>query len=178
MKVKTKENKLHSYSCSAGSSSSRTVFPVFIFIPVSQHVGDPRRAGQLIHLFKILFCNFKRLSGDVGDVLPDQLAGVDGRLVDLLEQEGPEGLDAGAEECAVEGNVDALERDGGEPALQDQGFRLRFSLLHALIDDLNQMALDVLERHLLHEGLDIDLLRFEDVEHICQAVESTKLWGR
>ena len=90
---------------------------IFVLIPISQHVSDARTVRQLINLLEVLLRKLKRLSSNVGNILPNQLARIDGRLVDLCEQEAAEGFDAGTEEGAVEGDVDAFERNGSEAAL-------------------------------------------------------------
>ena len=91
---------------------------ILIPLPIRQHVADPRTIRQPVNLLKVLLANLKRLSRHVGNVLPDQLARIDRRPVDLLQQERSEGLHAGAQKGAVKGNVDAFEGDGGEAALE------------------------------------------------------------
>lgn len=149
--------------------------PILILLPIRQDVPDARAIRQLIHLLEILPGKGKRLGRDVRDILADQLARIDGGAVDFLEEEGAKGLDAGAEEGAVEGDVDALEGDGGEAALQVERLGLGLGLLGALADDVAQVGFDVVEGHGLHEGLDVDFLRFDVVGDVGQAVEGSEL---
>lgn len=115
----TDETTLHSSRSSLGRTRLRLrlLLTPLVLIPIRQNMSNARRIRQPIDILEVLLCDLERPRGDIGDVLPDQLARVDGRLVDLAQQEGAEGLDAGSEECAVEWHVDALERDGGEAAL-------------------------------------------------------------
>ena len=73
----------------------------------------------------------------------------------------------------MERDVDALERDGGEATLELDGGRLGFGLLGAFVNDFDELGLDVFEGESLHESLNVDLLRFEVVGDVCQAVQST-----
>lgn len=148
---------------------------LLIPIPIRQHVCDPWTVRQLIHLLEILLRERKRLGRDVGNVLANQLARVDCRPVDLLQQETSERLDAGPEESAVKRHIDALERDGGKPALQIERLRLGLCLLDAFANNLDEVGFDLLERHGLHERLDIDVLGLEVVGHVGQGIESPKL---
>lgn len=75
----------------------------------------------------------------------------------------------------MEGNVDALERDGGEAALEADGLGLGFRLFGALLDDFDEVSFDVLDGHLLHEGSDVDLLSFKEVENVGKTIEGTEL---
>ena len=77
----------------------------------------------------------------------------------------------------MEWHVDALEWNGGEAALQVDWLRLCLGLLRALFDDLDEVLLDVLETHGLHELLDINLLRLEVVGDIGERVESAEVTG-
>ena len=153
------------------------VATVLVPLPVRQHTADPRAVGQLVHLLEVLPADLERLRRHVGDVFPDQLARVDGRLVDLLQQEGSERFDAGAQEGAVEGDVDSFEGDGGEAALQVDGLGFRGGLGGAVTDDFDEPGFDAIEGTGLDEAVDVDVLGFEVVGDICQAVESTKLEG-
>lgn len=148
-----------------------------VLLPVGEDVADARRRRQAVNVLEVLLRKLERPRRDVGDVLADELAGVDGGLVDLLEQERAEGLDAGAQEGRVEGDVDALEGDGGEAALELEGLGLGFGLLGALFDDGGQVGLDVLERDGLHQLLDVDLLGLEVVEDVSEAVEGAQVAG-
>ena len=77
----------------------------------------------------------------------------------------------------MEGDVDALERDGGEPALEVYRLRLSHSLRGALADDGEEVGLDVVEGEGVHEGLDVDFLRFEIVGDVGEAVEGAQVAG-
>lgn len=112
---------------------------------------------------------------DVGNIFANQLARVDTRLVDLLQQEASEGLHTAPQESGVKRHVDALEGNSGEAAVEMDGLGLGFGLFGALLNDVDEVSFDVLDRHLLHESVDIDLLGLEEVEDICQAVEGTEL---
>ena len=57
---------------------------ILIPLPIRQHVADPRAIRQPVNLLKILLANLKRLGRHVGNVLPDQLARIDRRSIDLL----------------------------------------------------------------------------------------------
>lgn len=106
---------------------------------------NPRAVRQLKHLFEILLGNLKRLSRDVGNVLSDQLAWINAGLLDLLQQKAAEWLHPGSEECAVEGNINALERDCGKASLELDRLRFGFSLLGASANDLHELSLDLFE---------------------------------
>ena len=58
---------------------------VLIPLPIRQDVADPRTIRQPVDLFKILLANLKRLGRHVGNVLPNQLARIDRRPIDLLQ---------------------------------------------------------------------------------------------
>lgn len=45
----------------------------------------------------------------------------------------------------MEGDVDAFEWDGGEAALEVDGFGFGFRLLGALLDDFDEVCFDVFE---------------------------------
>lgn len=148
---------------------------LFVFVPVRQDIGNPRRVCQFVHFLKVFLGDFKWTCSDVGNVLSDQLAGVDGCLVDLLKKERSEGLDAGAEEGAVERHVDSLEGDGSETPFESDGLRLGLRLFHTLADDLRKVGFDIFQGHALHEGGNVDVLCFQVVEKIGKAVKSAQL---
>jgi hypothetical protein len=52
---------------------------------------------------------------------------------------------------------------------------LGFRLLGAFADDFHEMGFDVFDGHLLHEGLDVDLLGLEEIEDVGEAVECAEL---
>lgn len=138
-------------------------------------MSDPGGVGETVNILEVLFGDFKRTSSDIGDVLSDQLAGIDCGLVDLLEKEGSEWLDTRAQKGAVEGDVDTTERNGSKATFQYDRLRLRLCLLYALMNYLDKMRFDIVKGHLLHKCLDVDFLRLQHVEQVCQAVKSTKL---
>ena len=78
----------------------------------------------------------------------------------------------------MERNVDAFEWDGGEAALQLDWFWLSFGLLNTFANDLDEMCLDIFERHGLRQGLDVDVLGFEIVCDIREGIKSPKLGSR
>lgn len=156
-------------------SAGSVLSTLLVLLPVGQDGGDTGRVGEAVDVLEVLLGDLEGTSGDVGDVLADELGGIDGGLVDLLEQEGTERLDAGPQESAVEGDIDTLERDSGEATLQLDGLGLGLGLLDALLDDADQVSLEVLERHALHESGDVDVLGLEEVQKVGQAVEGTEL---
>lgn len=164
-----------SLSSSRASRAGCGLASFFVLLPVRQDVRDTWGVCQSVHVFKVLLSDLKRTSSDIGDIFANELAGIDGGLVDLLEQEGAEGLDTRPQEGAVEGHIDTSERDRGETTLQSEWLRLGLSLLDALVDNGHQMGLDILQRHLLHEILDVDLLRLQNVEQVGQAIKSAEL---
>ena len=116
---------------------------ILILLPISQHVPNPRAIGQLVHLLKVFLRDLERLGGDVGDVFTDELAWVDARLIDLLQQEASEGFDAGAQEGAVEWYVDAPKRDGCKATLELDGFGLGFGFFGASLNDFYEVFFDL-----------------------------------
>lgn len=159
------------------SSAGSVLSALLVLLPVGQDGSDTGRVGEAVDVLEVLLGDLEGTSSDVGDVLANELGGVDGGLVDLLEQEGTERLDAGPQESAVEGDVDTLERDGGEATLQLDGLGLGLGLLDALLDDADQVSLEVLERHALHQSGDVDVLGLEEVQEVGQAVEGAELEG-
>lgn len=149
------------------------ILGVFILIPVRQNIGDAWGAGQSVHILEILLRDFEGTGRHVGNIFPDQFTGIDCSFVDLLEEERSEGLDTGAQECTVEGNIDAAKRDSGEATFQGHRLWLRFGLLDTFVDDFDQVCLNILERHRLHESLNVDFLGLEDVEQVGQTVKGT-----
>ena len=136
------------------------VTAILIPLPVRQHVADPRAIRQPVNLLKILLANLKRLGRHVGNVLPDQLARIDRRPIDLLQQERPEGFYAGAQKGAVEGDVDAFEGDGGEAALELDRLGFRRGLGGAFADDVDEAGFHVVQGEGFDEGVDVDFLGF------------------
>lgn len=78
----------------------------------------------------------------------------------------------------MEGHVDALERDGGEAALQFERLRLGLGFVRAAFDDLDEVRFDVFERHFFHQGLDVDFLGFEVVGDAGEGIEGAELQRR
>ena len=148
---------------------------ILILFPIRQHGADARAVRQFVYLLKVFLAELKRLSRHVGDVFADQLARIDGRPVDLFQQEGSEGFHTGAQEGTVEGDVDAFEGNGGEAALELDGLGFRRCLGCALLDDLDEAGFDVVEGEGFDEGVDVHFLGFEEVGDVCQAIESTEL---
>ena len=138
-------------------------------------MSDSWRVGESVNILEVFLGDLERTSSDVGNVLFDQLAGINCGLVDLLEQEATEGLDTRAQECAVEGHVDAFQWDGCEATLQRDGPGLGLGLLDTLLDDAHQVGLDIFQRHALHQCRDVDVLGLEEIEQVGEAVEGTKL---
>lgn len=140
-------------------------------------MGNAGRVRESVHIFEVLLRDLEWTSGDVGNVLADQLAGINGGLVDLLQQEGTEGLHARTQESTVERHVNSSERNGGEASLKHNRLGLRFGLLDTLLDDLDKVGLDILQRHALHESGNVDVLCLEVVQQVGEAVKCAKLDG-
>ena len=138
---------LNLYYCSPGA----LIFALLIFLPIREHVRNARTAGQPIHLLKILFGNLKRLGCHVRDVLANQFARVNARLINLFKDKAPERLNARPEKGAVERNINAFERNGGKAALKLNGFGLCFGLPGTLLNDFDKMGFDFFNRHRFHE---------------------------
>ncbi len=98
---------------------------------------DPGAVRQLEHLFEVLLGNLERLRCDIGNILPDQLTGIDAGFLDLLQQKAAEWLHTGTQEGAVEGHIDAFERDRGESPLEVDRLRFGFGLLGAPANDFH-----------------------------------------
>lgn len=75
----------------------------------------------------------------------------------------------------MEGDVDALERDGGEAALEFEGLGFAGGFVGAAFDDLHEVGFDVFEGHFFHEGLDVYFLGFEVVCDAGEGVEGAEL---
>ena len=163
----------HSRAASSGPGSAGLV--ALVLLPVGKDVADAGRGGEAVDVLEVLLGELEGTSSDVGNVLANKLAGVDGSLVDLLEQEGTERLDTGAQEGGVERHVNALEGDGGKATLQVERLGLRLSLLGALLDDGSEVLLDLLKGDGLHQLLDVDLLGLEVVEDVGEAVEGPEV---
>ena len=71
----------------------------------------------------------------------------------------------------MERDVNAPEGDCGKTALEFDWLRLSFGLFSTFLNNHDQLLLDVLEGHLRHEGLNVNFLQLEEVEHVCEAVE-------
>ena len=95
--------------------------------------------------------------------------------MNLLEQEASEGLDSRAQESTMEWHINTLQWDGGETTLEIKWFGLGLSLLSTLIDDLDQVSFDILERHALHQLLDVNLLCLEIIGDVGETVKSAKV---
>ena len=75
----------------------------------------------------------------------------------------------------MERHINALERNDSKAALQLDWFRLGVCLLATLLDDVDKMLLDILQRHLLHKLMDVNLLHLKHVEHIGHAVKRSQI---
>jgi len=71
----------------------------------------------------------------------------------------------------VERDVNAPERNCGKTALEFDWLGLGFSLFGTFLDNLDELLLDVLKGHLRHEGLNVNFLHLEEVEHVGEAIE-------
>lgn len=148
---------------------------ILILVPIRQDIADARTVGQPVDLLEILLAQFERFGRHVGDVFAHQLSRIDARLVDLLHQEAPERFHARAQEGRVEGHIDPFERDGGETPLE--GHRISFLSRHggAFADDVDELGFYRREVERFHQVLDVDLLGFEEVGHVGEAVERAEL---
>ena len=71
----------------------------------------------------------------------------------------------------MEWDINTPERYCGKAALEFDWLRLSFGLFSTFLDNLDELLLDVLEGHLRHEGLNVNFLHLEEVEHVGEAVE-------
>jgi len=168
---------LGTYSRAASPGPGSAGLIALVLLPVGEDVANTGRGGEAVDVLEVFLGELKGTSGDVGDVLANKLAGVDGSLVDLLEQEGAERLDTGTQEGRVERHVNTLEGDGGKATLQVEGLGLGLGLLGALLDDGGEVLLDLLKGDGLHELLNVDLLGLEVVEDVGEAVEGAEVTG-
>ena len=106
------------------------------------------------------------------DIFSDKLAGVNRRLLDL-HKERSERPDSTTQECSVERDVDSPKGNYSKTALEFDWLRLSFCLFSTLLDNLDELLFDVLEGHLRHEGLNVNILHIEEVEHVGDAVKGT-----
>lgn len=136
---------------------------------------DSGRVGESVNILEVLLGDLERSCCDVRDIFADQFTRVNSSLVDLLEQERAEGLDTRTKEGAVEGHINASERNGGEAALESNRLRLRLCLLDTLLDNIDKVRLDVVQRHALHKCRDVNVLSLEIVEQVRETVECPKL---
>ena len=142
-----------------------------VLVPISQNLTNTRTASQFGDILKVLLNELEGFRRHVRDIYSDKLAGVNRRLHDLLHKERSEGLDSTTQEFGVEWDVDAPEGNCGKAALEFDWLRLSFGLLSTLLDNLDELLLGALKRHLRHEGLNVNFLHLEEVEHVGEAVE-------
>ena len=67
----------------------------------------------------------------------------------------------------MEGDVDAFEGNGGEATLELDRLGFRRGLGGAFADDVDEAGFDVVEGEGFDEGVDVDLLGFEEVGDVC-----------
>lgn len=158
-----------------GISHSSVAFTILILLPIGKDMRNSGGVGESVNILEVLLGDFERSCCDVRNIFADQFTRINGSLVDLLEQERTEGLDTRTKERAVEGHIDAPERDGGEATLESNRLRLRFCLLDTLLDNLDKVRLDVVQRHALHKCRYVNVLSLEIVEEIRETVECPKL---
>ncbi|KAI6759681.1 hypothetical protein HG530_010361 [Fusarium avenaceum] len=150
-----------------------STFILVVLVPVGQHGTNLGRVGQLVHIFKVLLGQREGLGRHVGNVLSDQLGGIDRCLVDLLEQERSERLDTRSEEGRVERHIDTAERDGSKATLKLKRSGLGQRLLGTAANDLAEVALDLL--NVVLDLFDINLLDLDEVGHTSKSVERTEV---
>lgn len=75
----------------------------------------------------------------------------------------------------MEWHIDTLEWDGGKSTLKLQRLWFQLGLFGAFANNPDQMFFDVLKGHLLRQSLNIDLLNFEVIGDVGQAIQGTKL---
>lgn len=78
---------LGTHGSTAGSGPSGAGLVALVLLPVGKDVANAGRGGEAVDVLEVLLGELEGTSGDVGNVLANKLAGVDGSLVDLLEQE-------------------------------------------------------------------------------------------
>ena len=132
---------------------------------------NTRIVSQFVDVLKVLLGELEGFRRHVRDIFSDKHAGANRRLDYLLHKERSEGLDSTTQECRVERDVDAPEGNCGKAALEFDWLRLSFGLLSTLLDNLDELLLGALKRHLRHEGLNVNFLPLEEVEHVGEAVE-------
>ena len=71
----------------------------------------------------------------------------------------------------MEWDINTPEGNCGKATLEFDWLRLSFDLFSTLLDNLDELLLDVLEGHLRYEGLNLNFLHLEEVEHLGEAVE-------
>lgn len=126
----------------------------------------------------VLLRDLVRDGGQVGDVATDEEVGVELRQLDLLRQVGAEGHDTGPEVARVERDVDTGEGDRREATLESDEPSLLLEvlgLLYALVDNLAQVLLDLVDRHGLGEFREVDLLHLEEVEDVRERLEADEV---
>ena len=148
---------------------------LIIFVPVGKNLLDLGGVGETIDILKVLLGDLERTSCDIGSVFANQLAWIDGCLVDLLEEERSERLDTRSQEGGVEGHVDAFEGNDGKASFQLDWFRFGIGLFSAATDDFLEMRFDVLKGQSLHELLNVNLLSLEEVGNTSEGIEGTKI---
>lgn len=82
------------YTVRATDTTNTIGMRLFISLPICQDILDLRRVGQSVNILEILLGDLEWAGSYVGNVFPNQLAGVDGCLVDLLEKETSERFDS------------------------------------------------------------------------------------
>lgn len=152
-----------------------------LFVPRREDLVQARRRSLGVDALGVLLVDLVRDGGQVGDVTTDEKVGVEVRRVDLLRQVGTERHDTGPEVARVERHVDTGERDRREAALEsnEAGLGLQVArLLNALVDNLAQVLLDLLDRHGLGKLDEVDLLDLEEVEDVANGGARTKKFSQ
>ena len=75
----------------------------------------------------------------------------------------------------MEGDIDPFQWNRGKPALEVDWLWFGFGLLGAFVDNLHELGSDLFDRLRLDQRLNVNLLRFQEIGDICQAVQSAKL---
>ena len=75
----------------------------------------------------------------------------------------------------MEGDIDALERDGGKAALELKRLGFGGGKGCTFADNIYKAGFDIGEGEGFHQGLDIHFLGFEQVRDVCEAIEGSEL---
>ena len=75
----------------------------------------------------------------------------------------------------MEGDINTAQRNCSETGSEFDWLRLSFSLFRTFLDNHDEPHPGVLMGHLRHDGLDVNILHLEEVEHIGKDIERAEL---